>query len=254
MLINYERYKANQELDSGLKIFDISNKSKPREIAFFKAHGKGVHRPFGLQGVAGDVGHKGGMALAVLGVRGILREPGVLASVNPVFAVRFFAANGWQAFVVLGSVFLVATGAEALYADMGHFGRRPIKFSWLYFVMPALMLNYMGQGAMILTLEPAGASLRAAHQREHLARGRHDPLPVPQGVRPRIQRRGAVFPDADHALQRFDGRRQLRDVGHHLDARAAVDLAEHDRGEQDQEERATTGEPESAEAVGAVAA
>jgi KUP system potassium uptake protein len=63
----------------------------------------------------------------------------------------------FRAFVSLGAVVLAVTGAEALYADMGHFGRRPIKFSWLWFVLPALMLNYMGQGAMILSMSPVEA-------------------------------------------------------------------------------------------------
>ena len=89
--------------------------------------------------------------LAVLGVRGILREPGVLASVNPVHAVRFFVANGYEGFLVLGAVFLVATGGEALYADLGHFGAKPIRLNWFTLVGPALLLNYLGQGALVLT-------------------------------------------------------------------------------------------------------
>ena len=89
--------------------------------------------------------------LAVLGVRGILREPGVLASINPVYAVRFFAANGYEGFLVLGAVFLVATGGEALYADLGHFGAKPIRLNWFMLVFPALLLNYFGQGALVLT-------------------------------------------------------------------------------------------------------
>ena len=89
--------------------------------------------------------------LAVLGVRGILREPGVLASVNPVHAARFFLANGYDGFLVLGAVFLVATGGEALYADLGHFGVKPIRLNWFTLVGPALLLNYFGQGALVLT-------------------------------------------------------------------------------------------------------
>jgi KUP system potassium uptake protein len=93
--------------------------------------------------------------LAVLGVRHILDEPSVLAAmVNPLNAYYFFAADFVRAFVAMGSVVLAVTGAEALYSDMGHFGRRPIKVSWLYFVLPALLLNYMGQGAMILSAAP----------------------------------------------------------------------------------------------------
>src|SRR5688500_4787438 len=88
--------------------------------------------------------------LAVLGVLHLLREPQVLGAVNPLHAVRFFADNGWYGFLVLGSVFLVVTGGEALYADLGHFGRRPIRVAWYYVVLPALVLNYFGQGALLL--------------------------------------------------------------------------------------------------------
>ncbi|MFM8266549.1 MAG: potassium transporter Kup [Ilumatobacteraceae bacterium] len=88
--------------------------------------------------------------LAVLGVRQILLEPGIIASVNPIYAVRFFAYESKLAFLSLGSIFLVVTGGEALYADMGHFGRRPIMFGWYGLVLPALLLNYWGQGALLL--------------------------------------------------------------------------------------------------------
>ncbi|MET0399051.1 MAG: potassium transporter Kup [Longimicrobiaceae bacterium] len=89
-------------------------------------------------------------ALAALGISWILREPRVLLSVSPHYAVRFFAENGWHGFLVLGSVFLVVTGGEALYADMGHFGRKPIRLAWFSIVLPALLLNYFGQGALLL--------------------------------------------------------------------------------------------------------
>ena len=96
--------------------------------------------------------------LAGLGLYHISDDPGiVLQTLNPLNAVTFFATDKWLAFLALGSVVLAVTGAEALYADMGHFGRKPIGVSWLFFVMPALMLNYMGQGAMILSLEPEQA-------------------------------------------------------------------------------------------------
>jgi KUP system potassium uptake protein len=88
--------------------------------------------------------------LAVLGVSGILREPAVLAAVNPAHAVRFFAANGWYGFLVLGTVFLVATGGEALYADLGHFGKRPIRIAWFSLVGISLVANYFGQGALLI--------------------------------------------------------------------------------------------------------
>jgi KUP system potassium uptake protein len=92
-------------------------------------------------------------ALAALGLIHLMDRPSVvLAMINPVNAVTFFLTEPMRAFLAMGSVVLALTGAEALYADMGHFGRRPIKFAWLYFVLPALLLNYMGQGAMLLTL------------------------------------------------------------------------------------------------------
>jgi KUP system potassium uptake protein len=94
----------------------------------------------------------------VLGVMHIMDFPAVIpAMVNPLNALKFFTDDFTRAFVALGSVVLAVTGAEALYADMGHFGRKPIRVSWLYFVLPALLLNYMGQGAMILSADPATA-------------------------------------------------------------------------------------------------
>lgn len=96
--------------------------------------------------------------LAALGVLHLIKMPSIVFDViNPLNAFTFFYVDGFRAFVAMGTVVLAVTGAEALYADMGHFGRRPIKFSWLWFVMPALMLNYMGQGAMILSMSPAEA-------------------------------------------------------------------------------------------------
>ena len=95
--------------------------------------------------------------LAVLGAVHIVKMPGIVfAALNPLYAIQFFQIDGVRAFLALGSVVLAVTGAEALYADMGHFGRNPIRFSWLFFVLPALMLNYLGQGAMILS-DPAQA-------------------------------------------------------------------------------------------------
>jgi KUP system potassium uptake protein len=96
--------------------------------------------------------------IAVLGVMHIVDQPSVLlAMINPLNALFFFTADFMRAFIALGSVVLAVTGAEALYADMGHFGRKPIRVSWVYFVLPALLLNYMGQGAMILSAAPADA-------------------------------------------------------------------------------------------------
>jgi KUP system potassium uptake protein len=88
--------------------------------------------------------------IAALGVKEVLRAPEVIAAINPVHGLRYLATNGWSAFATLGSVFLVLTGAEALYADMGHFGRRPISLAWFNLVLPALFLNYLGQGALVL--------------------------------------------------------------------------------------------------------
>ncbi|MES1245687.1 MAG: potassium transporter Kup [Acidobacteriota bacterium] len=88
--------------------------------------------------------------LAVLGIAWIVREPAVLAAVNPAYAVTFFLHKGVKGFLVLGAVFLVATGGEALYADMGHFGELPIQIDWFSLVGPSLLLNYFGQGAMLL--------------------------------------------------------------------------------------------------------
>jgi KUP system potassium uptake protein len=90
------------------------------------------------------------LTLAVLGVISIAQEPGVLAAFNPLHAVRFFARNGVAGYLVLGAVFLVATGGEALYADLGHFGEPPIQIDWFSVVAPSLLLNYFGQGSLLL--------------------------------------------------------------------------------------------------------
>ena len=100
-------------------------------------------------------------ALAFLGVTHIFARPEIIvAMINPLNAASFFIEQPIKAFLAMGSVVLALTGAEALYADMGHFGRAPIKFAWLYFVLPALLLNYMGQGAMLLSM-PAQLVARA---------------------------------------------------------------------------------------------
>ena len=88
--------------------------------------------------------------LGLLGLAQIARNPGVLVAMNPAYALELFQTAGWQAFVALGAIVLAVTGAEALYADMGHFGRAPIRLAWLGLVFPALVLNYFGQGALLL--------------------------------------------------------------------------------------------------------
>lgn len=90
------------------------------------------------------------LVLAVLGLQHIAENPAVFAALNPAHGLQFFMRNGIRGFLVLGSVFLVVTGGEALYADMGHFGRRPIRLTWFAIVLPALLLNYYGQGAMVI--------------------------------------------------------------------------------------------------------
>jgi KUP system potassium uptake protein len=90
------------------------------------------------------------VVLAGLGIMGIAEQPEVLVALDPRHAVRFFLLDGWLAFLALGSVVLALTGAEALYADMGHFGKRSIRIAWFAFALPALMLNYFGQGALLI--------------------------------------------------------------------------------------------------------
>ncbi|MDR7101330.1 potassium transporter Kup [Croceicoccus sp. BE223] len=98
------------------------------------------------------------IVLAVLGTIQIFYNPGVLVALNPWYALQFFMVDRWLAFLALGSVVLAVTGAEALYADMGHFGRGPLRLSWFSFVMPALLLNYFGQAAMVTSLTGAEAA------------------------------------------------------------------------------------------------
>ncbi|MFB6099126.1 MAG: potassium transporter Kup [Salinibacter sp.] len=97
--------------------------------------------------------------LGVIGIFQIMAAPGVFTALNPAYAVKFFAQNGWEGFFVLGSVFLVVTGGEALYADIGHFGKFPIRLTWFGFVLPSLLLNYFGQGALILKTLPEGGTI-----------------------------------------------------------------------------------------------
>jgi KUP system potassium uptake protein len=94
--------------------------------------------------------------IAALGVHQMARHPSVVGAFNPLHGLDFFLRNGWHGFLVLGTVFLVVTGGEALYADMGHFGKRPIRIVWYALVLPALLLNYLGQGALLIE-NPAAA-------------------------------------------------------------------------------------------------
>ncbi|HEX6861028.1 MAG TPA: potassium transporter Kup [Caulobacteraceae bacterium] len=118
-------------------------------IALFAVQFRGTGKVAGLFGPICLVWFA---VLAALGVSHIVQAPGVLAGLSPTYAVSFLAQHGKAGAFVLGSVFLTVTGAEALYADMGHFGRRPIATAWLFLVLPCLALNYLGQGAMALNL------------------------------------------------------------------------------------------------------
>jgi KUP system potassium uptake protein len=97
------------------------------------------------------------VVIAALGVMHIAREPGVLVALSPLHGAHFLVRNGWHGFVILGAVFLVVTGGEALYADIGHFGVRPIRLGWFAVALPGLLLNYLGQGALLLR-EPGAAA------------------------------------------------------------------------------------------------
>ena len=119
-------------------------------VALFAIQKFGTHRVGGLFGPIVIVWF---LTIATLGVVWIVRAPAVLGALDPRHAVYFFAENGFTGFAVLGAVFLVVTGGEALYADMGHFGRNPIRLAWFALVLPSLLLNYFGQGALLL-LDP----------------------------------------------------------------------------------------------------
>jgi KUP system potassium uptake protein len=99
------------------------------------------------------------VTIAVMGISGIVRHPSVFAALNPVHGMSYLLSNGAAGFRVLGAVFLCVTGAEALYADMGHFGRRPIKLAWYAIVFPSLILNYAGQAALVLEGAPTDGNI-----------------------------------------------------------------------------------------------
>jgi KUP system potassium uptake protein len=108
------------------------------------------HGTAGIGAIFGPVTGLWFISIAILGVMGIQHHPSVLVALNPWYAVTFLAEQGFSGLMILAAVVLVVTGAEALYADMGHFGKRPIRVAWYTIVLPALMLNYFGQGAILL--------------------------------------------------------------------------------------------------------
>ena len=99
------------------------------------------------------------VAMAVMGISGIVQHPSVFAALDPIYGLTYLFSNGWTGFLVLGAVFLCVTGAEALYADMGHFGRGPIKLAWFAIVFPSLILNYAGQAALVLEGAPTEGNI-----------------------------------------------------------------------------------------------
>ena len=103
------------------------------------------------------------IAMALLGLSGIVRHPSVFAALDPRYGLSYLFSNGTTGFLVLGGVFLCVTGAEALYADMGHFGRAPIRLSWFAIVFPSLILNYAGQAALVI--EGAPTELNRHHRK-----------------------------------------------------------------------------------------
>lgn len=121
-------------------------------LFIMQRHGTG-----GIGRIFGPVTAVWFVTLAVLGANQIIEAPRIFAAMNPWYAVQFFVQNGTHGFLVLGTVFLVVTGGEALYADIGHFGVLPIRLTWYTFVLPALVLNYFGQGALLLSNPLAAA-------------------------------------------------------------------------------------------------
>ena len=116
-------------------------------VVVFGIQKHGTHR---VGGLFGPIMVLWFVVIAALGVSWLIQAPMVLTSVDPRHAFAFFREHGWHGFAVLGAVFLVVTGGEALYADMGHFGKKPIRLAWFALVLPALLLNYFGQGALLL--------------------------------------------------------------------------------------------------------
>ena len=101
------------------------------------------------------------VAIAIAGAMHIRDDPRVFAAINPVYAISFVSTHGHIGLVTLGAVFLAVTGGEALYADLGHFGRKPIQRAWLGLVLPALLINYFGQGALVLAASRRRSRIRS---------------------------------------------------------------------------------------------
>jgi KUP system potassium uptake protein len=116
-------------------------------VALFLVQAKGTHR---MAALFGPVMAAWFLILGALGLFHLVDDLSILRAVNPWYGLRFLLENGFLGFVILGSVFLAVTGAEALYADMGHFGKSPIRAAWLYLAFPCLALNYLGQGSLVL--------------------------------------------------------------------------------------------------------
>ncbi|RYZ80184.1 MAG: potassium transporter Kup, partial [Proteobacteria bacterium] len=114
-------------------------------LFFFQKHGTAR-----IASIFGPIMITWFLVLGVLGIMGISKDPSVIRALNPFYAWDFFAHHQLEAYFVMGSLFLVVTGGEALYADMGHFGKRPIRWAWFAVVLPGLLLNYFGQGALLL--------------------------------------------------------------------------------------------------------
>ncbi|HXR62913.1 MAG TPA: potassium transporter Kup [Rudaea sp.] len=121
-------------------------------LFYFQSHGTGR-----VGAVFGPVMLLWFASLVVFGLGHIAQHPQVMVALSPYYALNFFASNGWVAFFSLGTVVLCITGAEALYADMGHFGKKPIRFMWFGFVLPSLVVNYFGQGALLIA-DPTAAT------------------------------------------------------------------------------------------------
>jgi len=117
-------------------------------VALFMVQARGTHR---VAAFFGPITILWFITLAALGIFNIMADPQIITATNPYYAVRFLVENRFVGFIILGSVFLAVTGAEALYADMGHFGKGPIRVAWVFVVFPCLALNYLGQGAFVLT-------------------------------------------------------------------------------------------------------